>query len=253
VLLYLEIRRRSDDTPRGRFYAVLDQLPVVFDQNLTPEEFAELTDHLRQIADQKNNPTLAELATRLLAFFRSEHLNVVQKTSRWYNRLWTNFQTAWKRNVTRERHRWLVALGLGLPQVIALLELLLLLVIVLFPTQVITVWAQQLFTSGQLDSLNNLPWLVVRLFLDALTGVMAIAGAVLLLRQKEHLGLALGIMALVLSLTVNNLLVFYQDQFQALTFTLIQGVVLLLAILYRRWYLNDSSSEPKIASASLNT
>ncbi|HMQ56398.1 MAG TPA: hypothetical protein PKD98_30245, partial [Anaerolineae bacterium] len=58
--------------------------------------------------------------------------------------------------------------------------------------------------------------------------------------RKEQRGISLGVMALVLSLTVNNLLIFYQDQFQALTYTLVQGGVLLLAVSYRRWYLDDS-------------
>ena len=250
VLLYIEIRRRDDATPRGRFYAVLDQLPVVFDQNLTPEELTDLTDHLQAIADQKANPTLAHLATNLLAFFRSEQFNVVQKVPTWYDQLWADFQTAWQKHVTRGRHRWLLVLGLGLPQLVALAELLLLVVIILNPTQVITAWAQDLLSSGQLDTLNNIPWLAVRLFLDGLTGVMALAGAILLLVRKEQLGLSLGIMALVLSLTVNNLVVFYQDQFQALTFTLIQGVILLLAVLYRRWYLTDDSTDPSPAASA---
>jgi hypothetical protein len=59
--------------------------------------------------------------------------------------------------------------------------LALLLVLLLFPTQVAQVWAQTAFTSGELDSLNNLVWFAVRFWLDGLTGLLAIAGAILLL------------------------------------------------------------------------
>ena len=97
--------------------------------------------------------------------------------------------------------------------------------------------AETLFTAGELDSLHDLLWLVVRLGLDGLSGLLAVAGAVLLMVRRERSGLALGVMALVLSLTVNNLLTFYMDQFEALTFTLLQGMVLLLAVSYRRRYL----------------
>jgi len=244
VLLYFEIRRRADDSPRARFYAVLDQLPVVIDQNITPEELAQLTANLQPIAAQKDNPTLAHLSASMLEFLHSEQVNVIQETPGWGERLWKKFRAFWKRHITRGRHRLLLVLGLGLPELISLLELALLLVFLLFPTQVAQVWAQTIFTGGVPGNSNDLLWFAIRFWLDGLAGLLAISGAVLLLVGKERLGVSLGVMALVLSLTVNNLLTFYQDQFQALTYTLFQGVVLLLAVTYRRWYL-DGNNESK--------
>ena len=248
VLLYFELRRRANDSPRARFYAVLDQLPVVVDQNITPEELSRLTGELQQIAAQQSNPTLAKLSSSLLDFFNAEHLNVVQKSPGWWKRLWTNSRAVWRKYVTRGWHRLLLVLGLAVPELLSLVELALLLVIVLFPAQVAQLWAQFIFTSGELDSLNDLTWFAIRFWLDGLSGLLAITGAVLLLVRKERLGVSLGIMALVLSLTVNNLLNLYQDQFEALTYTLVQGVVLLLAVTYRRWYLDDPAAEPAPAS-----
>lgn len=241
VLLYFEIRRREDDSPRARFYAVLDQLPVVVDQNITPEELAELTTNLQPIAAQKDNPTLAHLSASMLEFLQTEQLNVIQKTPSLRERLWEKGRGWWEQHVTRGRHRLLLVLGLGLPELISLVELALLLILLLFPAQVAQVWAQTIFTTGELDSLNNLLWFAVRFWLDGLTGLLAIAGAVLLLLGQERRGVSLGMMALVLSLTVNNLLTFYLDQFQALTYTLVQGAVLLLAVTYRRWYLTGNN------------
>jgi hypothetical protein len=226
---------------RARFYAVLDQLPVVVDQNITPEELAGLTVTLQPIAAQQDNPTLAHLSASVLEFLQTEQLNVIQKTPGLRERLGEMGRGWWEQHVTRGRHRLLLVLGLGLRELISLVELVLLLILLLFPTQVAQVWAQTIFTTGELDSLNNLLWLAVRFWLDGLTGLLAIAGAVLLLAGKERLGVSLGVMALVLSLTVNNLLTFYLDQFQALTYTLIQGAVLLLAVTYRRWYLNRNN------------
>ncbi|GAB4432597.1 MAG: hypothetical protein Kow0031_13990 [Anaerolineae bacterium] len=243
VLLYFEIRRRRDVSPRARFYAVLDQLPVVIDQNITPEELATLTGNLQQIAAQKSNPTLARLSANMLDFLNAENLNVVQKAPSWWERLWVKSRSLWKKHITRGRHRLLLVLGLALPELISLLELALLLLIVMFPAQISQLWAQVIFTSGQLDSLNDLTWFAIRFWLDGLTGLLAIAGAVLLLVGKERQGVSLGVMALVLSLTVNNLLTFYQDQFQALAYTLVQGLVLLLAVTYRRWYLENCGTQ----------
>lgn len=253
VLLYFEIRHRADDSPRTQFYAVLDQLPTVIDQAITPEELAQLTGQLHAIGAQKSNPTLAHLSANMLAFFDADHLNIVQETPGWWERLGKNIHTVWKKYVSRERHRLLLAIGLGLPELLSLVELGLLLLILLFPTRFVTGWAQALFTSGELDSLNDLVWIAIRFGLDGITGLLAIVGAVLLLVRKERLGVSLGVMALVLSLTVNNLLTFYQDQFQALTYTLAQGVVLLLAVTYRRWYLDPSIVEPETVSPASNS
>lgn len=241
VLLYFETRRRADDSPRARFYAVLDQLPVVVDQNITPEELAQLTANLHSITAQQDSPALTHLSTNIAEFLHTEHLNVIQETASWRERLWEKFRTFWKKHVTRGRHRLLLVLGLGLPELLSLLELALLLMMVLYPAQVAQAWAQAIFTSGELDSLNNLLWFAIRFWLDGLSGLLAIVGAVLLLLGRERRGVSLGVMALVLSLTVNNLLTFYQDQFQALTYTLVQGGVLLLAVTYRRWYLEGNS------------
>jgi hypothetical protein len=213
----------------------------VVDQNITPEELAELTANLQPIAVQKDNPTLAHLSASMLEFIQTEQLNVIQKTPSLRERLWEKGRGWWEQHVTRGRHRLLLALGLGLPELISLVELALLLLIALYPTQFAALWVQSLFTAGELDSVNNLLWFAIRFWLDGLTGLLAIAGAVLLLAGKERLGVSLGMMALVLSLTVNNLLTFYQDQFQALTYTLVQGAVLLLAVTYRRRYLNGNN------------
>ncbi len=97
-----------------------------------------------------------------------------------------------------------------------------------------------MLTTGEIDSVNNLLWFAVRFWLEGITGLLAVIGAVLLLVRKERSGVSLGVISLVLSLTVNNLLTFYLDQFEALTFTLVQGAVLLLTVAYRRWYLDNS-------------
>jgi hypothetical protein len=241
VVLYLEVRRRADDSPRAQCYAVLDQLPAVVDQNLTPEELALLTGDLRRIADQDSNPTLAHLAANLAGFLAAEPLHLVQRSPSRRERWWAGVRALWKRHVTRGRYRVLLALGLGVPALVSLVELGLLLLIVLFPATFARAWAQALFTRGEIDSLHNLLWFAVRFWLDGITGLLAVIGAGLLLVRKERPGVSLGVMSLVLSLTVNNLLTFYLDQFEALTYTLVQGAVLLLAVTYRRWYLDNGA------------
>lgn len=236
VVLYLQVRRRGGDSPRAQFYAVLDQLPAVIDGHLEPDELAELTGDLRRLAAQDSDPALADLSTRLLQSLTAGSLPVAERPPGRRERWWAGVRSFSRQHLTRGRHRVLLALGLGLPQVFSLLELGLLLLIVLLPDSTTHAWGDALFTAGELDSLHNLLWFVVRFWLDGIVGLLAITGTVLLLVGKERSGLALGVMALVLSLTVNNLLTFYLDQFEVLTFTLVQAAVLLLAVSYRRRY-----------------
>ncbi len=87
--------------------------------------------------------------------------------------------------------------------------------------------------------MNN-PWL---LFAHALgivvSGTLVTVGAVLLLIHRERLGLRLGSLGLVISLTVVNLLTFYFSQLYAIGVALAQLVLLIAAAIYRwRFFLH---------------
>jgi hypothetical protein len=61
--------------------------------------------------------------------------------------------------------------------------------------------------------------------------------------RQEWRGLSIAIPALIVDLTVVNLLVFYQDQSKALIGLAVEYVVLVAAFAYRRIYLEDEAEE----------
>ena len=85
--------------------------------------------------------------------------------------------------------------------------------------------------------MRQIQWFFARLTIDAMTGFITLTAAILLLTRKERLGVELGIISLVLSLTAVNLVTFYLDQFKAISNSLLQFGMLWLMLRYKRWYL----------------
>ena len=74
----------------------------------------------------------------------------------------------------------------------------------------------------------------LRVSLEIAIGLALIFGAALLALRRERAGLAVGTLALLLSLTVVNLVVMYFEQFSTLVTASMQFAVLLGMIRYRR-------------------
>jgi len=94
-----------------------------------------------------------------------------------------------------------------------------------------------LLSIGAAQAAKNVFWFLIRLALEGGVGALYLVAAGLLLAGRERHGISLGILSLLTSLAVVNLLVFYLDQSQAFLNTLLQLGLLLAAMGYRRQYL----------------
>ena len=91
-------------------------------------------------------------------------------------------------------------------------------------------------------SINDPLLLLIHALAILTTGVLAALAAFLMLVGRERRGLRLGTLALVLSLTIVDLLTFYFSQLYAVGDALAQLVLLLGLVIYRwRFYLHDES------------
>jgi hypothetical protein len=106
-----------------------------------------------------------------------------------------------------------------------------------------TEFLRTLVSTGELAALGDKIWFSVRAVLEGGVGVASLAGAVFIGLRRERRGLSLAIAALIVDLTVVNLLVFYQDQFKALIGTALQYVVLAAVFSYRRIYVEADEGE----------
>jgi hypothetical protein len=76
-------------------------------------------------------------------------------------------------------------------------------------------------------------WLLARMALEGLVGLLLLLAALLLAFGREERGVQLGRLGLLFALTMVNLLLFYFDQFTTIVTAVVQ-LVLLLGVSYYR-------------------
>ncbi len=237
VLVYLRIRRPPPQNPRAELYRAFDGLTEVLDRDLDSREYTAIEARLRYVANTGDDPSLTTLGTALLNFMASVKPLPAQESSGLLGREAENVQTIERRLIGQRRLKALIVVGLGLFGLLALMRLIILLVVSLAPASVPHTAITLLVTIGAAQASKNVFWLVIHLALEGGVGALYLAAAGLLLAGRERLGIGLGILSLVTSLAVVNLLAFYLDQSQAFLNAVLQLGLLLATVGYRRQYL----------------
>ena len=237
VMVYLRVRRPLPQNPRAELYSALDGLTEVLDRDLDPQEHAALQARLQYVVHAGADPNLTKLATALLDFLAAINLSLAEGSPGFLRRKAGEAQAVGRRLIGRRRLKALLIAGLGLFGLLALIRLGIFLVVTLAPAAVPRPVMAQLAMIGEAQVAKNVFWFLTRLALEGGVGALYLVAAGLLLAGRERRGVGLGILSLLASLAVVNLLVFSLDPSQALLNTLLQIGLLLTAIGYRRQYL----------------
>lgn len=246
VMLYLQLRRPEPSDPRSELYRALDALEEVLDRDLEVEERQSLETSLSYIASYTEDPALARLAVSLLDFLASTELEVTEAPPTFFERTQAWLYIFQERVLTRTRLRYLLAAGFVLAAVFPLVDFTQLLRAFGDATQMETMLAV-LLTNSPVESSQGFIWYVVRILLEGTVGGLLLVAAVMLVVRKERAGLATSKYALLLALTVVDLLVFYFEQFSTIAFAVLQLLLLLGGNSYRRRFLQTDlrlSSSP---------
>ena len=236
VFVYLEIRNFQPVSARQSLYTALEMMMQVVDQKLDAGEKRLLQAELEEAEQLAVGPEARQIAGLLRQYIAEYQAQAEDERSAPVKAALAF--TGWvKDRVGRVWHRRVLVLGLGLPSLLALFELGLLVWILLDPPQRLNPLVSGIISSGELNSVREIQWFVARLTIDGMTGLITLAAAIFLLARREHLGVELGIISLVLSLTAVNLVTFYLDQFKAISNSLFQFGMLWLMLSYKRWYL----------------
>jgi hypothetical protein len=180
---------------------------------------------------------LGLLSSSLMIFLHDEELRLTDaRPSRW--QLWKQRAYAFGQRLNRVWYRSLLAglmigggmIGIGrawglLAAIFTDIELI--------PT------LQRWLMEGRFHTFNELRWLMIRIGLEWVLGALLLTAALLLMLRRERTAIDLGVVTLTLLLTTVDLLVFYFDQFSAVTAALAQYALLALLLAYRQWYLRD--------------
>jgi hypothetical protein len=233
VLLYHQVRRRPTRDARAEMYHALDILEEVLDRDLSPEERVELVALLGRASQDARTPELAHLAETLLQFIQAEGLHMAPDLpgflERWGARI-AKFERRW---LGRRRLKTVLVAGLGALGVVAMVRLAELLVAA-FTLGGIEEMIADLLHVGRVSSAVGLAWFSARAAFEGVVGILTLTAGVLLAFGREKLGVGLGILALLLSLTAVNLLIFYFDQFSTIALASAQLVILLGLYHFRR-------------------
>ncbi len=263
VLLYLQVRRPPDKNPRGELYRILEGLTEVLDHDLDPLEREALEARLLQTAGESDDHNLQHLAHALVSYLKTEQLHLVKPRTRKIHQLERSLNRFFQKHITRPRLKAILVFALGGMGVLALIEFIkahrsflvtthvhpdgdalgaliefsLLLWAIPAPQPAIESLIGPMVTKGELRSAGDALWFLVRTILEGGTGFMlVIAGGMLVVGQEQR-GIRIATLALIVWLTVINLLVFYFDQFGAVVAALFQFLILLVLAYYRGRYL----------------
>jgi hypothetical protein len=236
VFVYLEIRSFQPVSARQSRYTALEMMMHAVDQKLNAGQKSLLQAELEEAEQLAPGPEARQMAGILRQYVAGYQAPAEGERSAFEKAALG--LTGWLKNrVGRVWHRRALILGLVLPNLLALFELGLLVWILFDPHQRLNPLIDGVISTREINSVREIQWFIARLTIDGMTGLIALAAALLLLVRREHLGVDLGIISLVLALTAVNLITFYLDQFKAISNSLIQFGMLWLVLRYKRWYL----------------
>jgi len=236
TLIYLKFSREPTLDARGELYAVLDTLGEVLDHSLEPEEHENMRRRLHGILDKTNNPGLRSLAVELIDFIESDTLHVAPEQPNFFDDLILFCNGIEKKYLNQRRVKvFLVAslIILGMPSFMRFLEYN---ELAGDPSQR---WDYLAAILSDLPSASGFDmfWAYMHLVLDGAVGLALALSAVLLFVERDRWGLELGSVALLVSLLVLNVVLFYIEQFSTIITAVYQYVTLQGLYYYQRKHL----------------
>jgi hypothetical protein len=243
VLLYMRMRRPPVRSPRAEMYRILEEITEVLDCDLDEVERNRLEARLVHVSSSTEDQNLKRLAMALYNYLEKEQVRMVPIEVTLMQRASQRMNPVLEQWVTRRRLKSFLIVAIGAMGVVALIEFILLLVAIPQPTPAIETFIQPLVTRGELRSAQDALWFLVRVFLEGFTGLMLILSGALMIVGRERAGVQMASIMLVIWLTIINLLVFYFDQFGAVTTATVQFLVLMVISYYRSKYLKISTEQ----------
>ncbi len=236
ILIYLQIRRPQSTDSRAEMYRALETLQELLDHDLDSNERAELNARLLRVASQSATADVKHLALTLLEFIDRDSIQLAPEKNDFFTRLAASLKSYFNNRIGRRTLKTVIIAGLFIVGITAVLELCVL-VLAIGSSEYLNQLTQYVIHSGQVRGLSSLNWFIIRLAIEGTIGSLLVIACVLLILGQDRRGQEIGYGALLFSLTVLNLIVFYFDQFGNIVLTLFETGLLFSLILYRLRYL----------------
>ena len=238
VLLVSQVRIIRKKTNRAQMYEILERFSEVLDRDLSDYEDKDITQSLLEVRNSQTDHDLIKLADALLDYLDSQKPVRESIRPNFLDRARIFFIKFEKRFLTRARLEKIIPFGLLACGIWSFIS----------PTFFFSVsrdalrlqeFMDQLITQNLISNpASGFTWFETRVILEGGLGLILIIAAVLIFFKSKKTGTWIGLIALLVGLTLVNLLVFYFDQFSTIVFAAFQFLVLILLIRYRKRFLN---------------
>jgi hypothetical protein len=214
----------------------LEDLGEVLDHDLSEEEKAKILRRLDLVVDQSNSHDLENLAASIKTFITNDHPNLVTEVPHFWKKVLIKFKAEEAKWVTRTRLKITILACLSFLGVRMVFYPVLIISLLRNPGELSTLLIS-LIDEHLVKNASGLTWYQARIGIEGSIGIVLLVSVILLLIRKDKTGILLSYVALIFSLTVVNLVVFYFNQFSALYMAILQFIVLLLIMRFRNRFL----------------
>jgi hypothetical protein len=239
LLIYVTFRRKKHLDAREELYVITQLLEEVLDHDLTNSDRLEMLERLQHVKNDCKDPQLLSLADNLTEYLTNKNLEIVSDDDDFFLRIqsrWEKFETRW---FPRSRTKAILIGGMvGMAAWMIYMPATMLLAS--RSSEKITVLLTQLINQRLLSNSNGIYWFKARLMLEAAMGLVLFVASFLFLIKQDQRAIGLAYIALMITITVVNILVFYYDQFSTIFSAIIQFLLMMGILRYHKRFLGDN-------------
>lgn len=236
VLVFVQVKRRRKPSSREVMYGILEDFAEVLDHDLSKLEYDHLMSQLNTIIHDNNDKQLFTLAKSLQTYLKEKHNYLVPHEPILLERIdqaWKKFASRW---LTKGKMRTVLIIGLLLWAAWAVTSQTIM-YLTTHNVEQLKLLIEEFMTNQLIRSASGMNWFEAQIILEGTMGIAAFIAVVFFLLKKDRIAVWIGIIDLIFTLVVVNLITFYFDQFSTIAFAAIQFLLLVLLLYYKRRFL----------------
>lgn len=236
VLLASRVRQGRPKPTRAKMYEILERFSEVLDRDLSSYEREQLIKSLVAVQKENCNQDLSVLAESLQIYLQTHKTEADTSQPNFLDRIRIGLFRFERKIFTKRNLKTIIFIGLLGWGIWTLLSPIFYFSTTRNPVELQN-FLDQLISNNLINSVSGLTWFEARVILEGSFGLLACIAAALIILKAEKTGVWMGLVSLLISLTVVNLLVFYFEQFSTIIVTALQFVLLILLMRYKQRFL----------------